>query len=182
MPLSCLPCSGAVVLYSCSISREKWLYHTKRWQESSRKQQRNASNYKLRGISKWKQHHRAGKKQTQIKIWSCVKGECLGMKLRQRRGKKGKVWLQLWKSTPHCRGSVCLFVLTGMFERRSWRSKHTQPTESTLILLSPHYSLYFDLTFKGQGFAPSKGMQRKTTTTTTTAAVYVRKATSWNKI
>lgn len=28
----------------------------------------------------------------------------------------------------------------------------------------PHYSLYFDLTFKGQGFSPSKEMQRKTTT------------------
>lgn len=27
-------------------------------------------------------------KQTQIKIWSCVKGECLVMKLRQRRERK----------------------------------------------------------------------------------------------
>lgn len=54
-----------------------------------------------------------------------------------------------------------------MFERESWRSKHTQPTESTLVLLSPHYSLYFDLTFKGQGFSPSEERQRKTTTTTT---------------
>lgn len=59
-------------------------------------------------------------------------------------------------------------MLTGMSERWSWRSKHTQPTESTLILLSLHYSLYFDLTFKGQGFSPSKEMQRKTTTTTPT--------------
>lgn len=99
-------------------------------------------------------------------------------KLRQRWRKENTGVTTAVEIQPHFQGSVCLFVLTWIFERWSWRSKHTQPTESTLALLSLHCSPYFDLTFKGQGFFPSKGMQRKTKT----LCLSVSKPTSCNKI
>lgn len=81
----------------------------KRWQESSSQKQRNASNYKLRCISKWRKHHKARKQQTQIKIWSCVKGECLGMKLRQRRRNESEgVTMEIYPALPGERVPVCV--------------------------------------------------------------------------
>ena len=162
----------------------------KHWQQSSSKKQRNASNYKLRCISKWRQHHKARKQQTQIKIWSCVKGEYLGMKLRQRRKNESEgvtTTMEIYPVLPGERVPVC--VDWDVWEMVLEEQTHPTNRVNARTALPSLFTLFWldfqrprILSLKGEAVKITTAAATTTTTTTTTLQSMSEKKHPHNKI